>query len=191
MSNNIFTNFSIGFLLNIYYIYFLIFFKKDTLISINNVFSFVNISYCVFQDIYAGTEIINANLINVMNIENSIFRNINFNLNKLVKAGNCLRLSNVLKRNIEYLTLIDTFSDHTTPGLIIIDNDKILANLNKIYNLKNEFFTTVLYKSLYCYINLKKGFYKRLQIYSKYSFLRSIRKRRRCNYDRFLFVFFC
>ena len=75
----------------------------------------------------------------MMNIESSIFKNINFNLQKTLKAGNCLYLSNVLKRNFYNLTIIDTFSDYTTPGLIIIDNDRLLSNMIKIINSNNEF----------------------------------------------------
>lgn len=69
-----------------------------------------------------------------MTIENAIFRRINFNSMENIKVGNCLYLSNVLKRNIENLTIIDTFSEYTTPGLIITDDDIILTNLKMAYN---------------------------------------------------------
>ena len=45
-----------------------------------------------------------------------------------------------MKRNIENITLIDTFSDYTTPGLIIFDEDIILTNLKLTYNF-NELAT--------------------------------------------------
>ena len=75
-----------------------------------------------------------ANIIRIITIENSIFRKINFNSLKNIGAGNCLYLSNIMKRNIENITLIDTFSDYTTPGLIIFDEDIILTNLKLTHN---------------------------------------------------------
>ena len=75
-----------------------------------------------------------ANNIIVIYIENTIFNRINFHSDENIAAGNCLFLSNSLKRNIENIIIIDTFSDFTTPGLIIIDDDIILSNLRLAYN---------------------------------------------------------
>ena len=104
----------------------------------SNIFSVFNISSSSFENIIISKHIITLYNINRFSIENTIFHSINLVYYDLFKAGGCIRTQNVLKRTFFNLTIFNTFSEYTAPGLKIIDEKDKLLLLSSLYNFNEN-----------------------------------------------------
>ena len=89
----------------------------------------------LLKNLIFSKNIVRNQIIQITNSRNLSFKDVSSEMtnfeSKLTTLGGFLRTSNILYRVLENITIINSFSDLTTIGIKIIDDDQILENYLK------------------------------------------------------------